>query len=210
MSPHPPCSGPTGSTGPPDRGLEGQADGKTIFPGMWVSMGGPHRHTCPCTLQAHTSHNAPRDQTLPGRFLPKGLGKAEGKGIGRTRAGSLDCSPNFQVPLPSLPHPETGATPHPGKRLCPHLGQGAIRRPPSYPSSRKPSVRRVTPNLTSRLKALAEPRYGTQVSYPNPGLCPQSTLAFQRAERTIQDTCVSQDLGQGKPWCAPQGGRSWV
>lgn len=92
MSPHPPCSGPTGSTGPPDRGLEGQADGKTIFPGMWVSMGGPHRHTCPCTLQAHTSHNAPRDQTLPGRFLPKGLGKAEGKGIGRTHAGSLDCS----------------------------------------------------------------------------------------------------------------------
>lgn len=33
---------------------------------------------------------------------------------------------------------------------------------------------------------------------PNPGLCPQSALAFQRAERTAQDRPVSQDLG-GEP-----------
>lgn len=37
--PYPPCSGPTGSTGP-GRGLEGQADGDTISPGMWVSRSG--------------------------------------------------------------------------------------------------------------------------------------------------------------------------
>lgn len=101
-------------------------------------------------------------------------------------------SPNSQVLLPLA---------HPSPRLETLLTQGGLfshLMPRGYSGTTFPCGR-VTPDLIPRLKALAESRLGTWVSSSNPGLCPQSTPAFQQAETTIQDKLVFQDLGQGEP-----------